>query len=446
MKCFHYMNDLYFESYEQFLKEIDAARTGMIYVDHTEIKQDSRILDLDKTKSLPNGRWDVEWGKINFECFFHKKMSTKLYVFLNGAISGEGVTAPMFRRWSYYKFVDGNIINISDPMYRMYDQLKLGWYYGNEVFDLRKKVADFVLAIAAKINIMQDDIIFVGSSGGGCAAIGCASYIRGANSIAINPQIILSEYAYSAQFKKITGIDLTRKDRWNRNNTIYYLQNNIYNTHVLFVNVRSMIDMQQVKNICDCMGIRVKYGLNIFSNLVIWLYDADMMPYISPHSLQENYCIWFMMEFLISHKDNIKRLNEYDSLFRLINEFYYDRRKSEKECRSKMPDIEFLWQCDHMDRKVAIFGLGDYAESLNCELLNIEGRNYYNIQHAIDNDLGKQKMFYGLPVIHPSDIIDWKKLYIIITSEKYCNEIKQQLEKLGLVYKNDFVTYQDLFK
>ena len=194
------------------------------------------------------------------------------------------------------------------------------------------------------------------------------------------------------------------------------------------------------------MGEIVKYGLNIFSNLVIWLYDADMTPYISPHSLQENYCIWFMLEFLVVNKGNIKKLNEYDSLFRLINEFYYDRRKSEKECRSRIPDLEFLWQCKRMDRKTVIFGLGNLAEALNGELLNIEGRNYYNIQFAIDNNLKDQEDFHGLPVIHPLDIKNWRELYTIISCEKYCDEIKHQLEKLGLVYKEDFVTYHDLFK
>lgn len=440
------MNNLYFESYEQFLRDIDLARFNMFHVDHTEIKQTAQMLDLDKVNIIPDGRWDVEWENVQFECFFHRKESKRLYVFLNGAVSEIGADIPMFRRWSYYKFVDGSVINISDPMYKMYDQLKLGWYYGNEVFDLRKKVAEFVLAVALKLDVKQDDIIFVGSSGGGCAAIGCASYIRGATSISINPQIILAEYEYSTQFTTITGIDLTKKDKWNRNNTMYYLHNNTSNVNFMFVNVRSKADMQQIKNICDGMGEIVKYGLNIFSNLVIWLYDADMTPYISPHSLQENYCIWFMLEFLVVNKGNIKKLNEYDSLFRLINEFYYDRRKSEKECRSRIPDLEFLWQCKRMDRKTVIFGLGNLAEALNGELLNIEGRNYYNIQFAIDNNLKDQEDFHGLPVIHPLDIKNWRELYTIISCEKYCDEIKHQLEKLGLVYKEDFVTYHDLFK
>ncbi len=446
MDFFHYMDDLYFESYEQLLREIDAARAEMVYVDHNEIKQEPQILDLDNIKSLPDGRWDVVWETVKFECFFHGKKSTKLYVFLNGAITGTGATVPMFRRWSYYKFVDGSVINISDPMYRMYDKLKLGWYYGSEEFDLRQIVADFVLAVAVKIGVKKEDILFVGSSGGGCAAIACASYIQGAGSITINPQMVLSEYGYSTQFTVITGIDLNRKDRWNRNNTIYYLQNNIANTHFLFVNVRSVVDMQQVKNICNSLGVRVKYGLNVFLNLVIWLYDADMTPYISPHSLQENYCIWFVLEFIATNKDRIEKIKEYDSLVRLINEFYYDRRKIEREWRGKIPNLDCLRWCEHLDREVAIFGLGEYAELLNRELLNIEESNYYNIQYAIDNYVKKDELYHGLQIKHPSEIEDWKKVYIIITSERYCNQIRCQLEELGLVYERDFVTYRDLFK
>ena len=34
----------------------------------------------------------------------------------------------VFSRWSYYKFLNGSMLNIADPMLELYPELKLGWY------------------------------------------------------------------------------------------------------------------------------------------------------------------------------------------------------------------------------------------------------------------------------------------------------------------------------
>lgn len=244
MNSFNYMKDIYFKSYEQFIQDVDMARNDMLKVNPNIISQDPIALELNTAEELPDGRLDIQYGGINWECFFHNNKKKALYVFLNGAISGEGASVPILKRWSYYKFINGSMLNISDPMYRMNDNLLLGWYYGNKEMDLQQKVADLVVKIAGIIGVEQRNIIFVGSSGGGYASIACASRICGAGSIAINPQIVLREWAYSAEFTKIMDIDLTKEDKWHRNNLIYHLQNHNANRYLLFVNIRSSRDMQ----------------------------------------------------------------------------------------------------------------------------------------------------------------------------------------------------------
>ena len=295
MDCFQYMKDIYFESFEQFTEEVDTARYNMLTVDADKVRQTPITIDLNVTEKLPDGRLDIQYGDINFECFFHYKETKVLYVFLNGAITGPGASVPMFARWSYYKLINGSMLNISDPMYRMNDKLKLGWYYGNREIDLQQRVADMVVKIAGVIGVEHHNIIFVGSSGGGYASIACASRIHGAVSIAINPQIVLQEWGYSTEFSKITGIDLACDDKWHRNNLIYYLQNHKDNRYLLFVNLRSKMDMQQVSNICHALNKRVQYGLNILDNVIIWLYDADLAPWTGYHNVQENYCMFFYL-------------------------------------------------------------------------------------------------------------------------------------------------------
>ncbi len=445
MECFKYMKDIYFESFDQFIKDVDRAREDMVETD-LRISQIPYIIDTKAIEELPDGRWNMWYEDVEFECFFQRKESDVLYVFLNGAITGEDSSLPMFGRWTYYKFMDGSILNISDPMYRIYDKLKLGWYYGNKETNLQKILADFVLNIAGIIGVKQSNIIFFGSSGGGYASIACASYIPDAKSIAINPQIILQEYGYSREYTEVTGIRLSGKDKWHRNNLIYFLQKRKHNRYLLFVNLRCKSDMQQVKNICSALDIKVKYGLNIFDNLIIWLYDADVMPWIDAHCVQENYILCFLFEFLIRHCDNLQEINLYDSWFRLVNEFYYEEKRIEKYWHGKMPDIGTLEQLKHMNRKIVIFGLGGYADLLNRELFHIEQQNYYHIQYVIDNDEDRKGMYYGLEIKHPSEIRNWKELYVVITSKRYHLQIRHQLETMGLEYRKDFILYKDLYQ
>lgn len=167
MDCFHYMKDIYFDSFEQFKEDIDAARNEMLKVEGNKIHQNPININLKTAETLPDGRLDIQYEGTNFECFFQYKETKTLYVFLNGAITGEGATVPMFARWSYYKFMNGSMLNISDPMYRMNDKLKLGWYYGTEEIDLQQRLSNMVMQIAGMIGVEKNNIIFVGSSGGG---------------------------------------------------------------------------------------------------------------------------------------------------------------------------------------------------------------------------------------------------------------------------------------
>lgn len=442
--CFRYMKDIYFESFEQFKEDVDAARADMLKADTDMIRQMPVSIDLNTAGELPDGRLDIQYEGINFECFFHYKAAQTLYVFLNGAITGKGATVPMFARWSYYEFMNGSCLNISDPMYRMYDGLKLGWYYGSEETDLQQKLAEMVTRIAEMIGVEKSNIIFAGSSGGGYASIVCASRIPGAKSIAVNPQIVLREWHYSTKFAEITGIDLTCDDKQHRNNPLYYLQNHKDNRYLLFVNVRSKLDMQQISNICHVMDKRVKYGLNVFDNIVIWLYDADLTPWIDYHDVQENYCLCFLFEFIMNSLP--EKLKQYDSFFGLINEFYYDMKKKERYWRGKIPSIDRLMHIQSIDRKIAIFGTGKYADTLNGELFHIEGENHYHIQCVIDNDTERNGTYHGLPIIHPAEIENWAELYIMITSSRFHAQIRQQLEENGLTYEKDFINYMDLYQ
>lgn len=193
------------------------------------------------------------------------------------------------------------------------------------------------------------------------------------------------------------------------------------------------------------MNKSLKYGLNIWDNVIIWTYDADLKPWMTYHNVQENYCLWFLFELIIN--SSLEELKEYDlSLFTLINEFYYDAKKSEKYWRGKIPSIDRLMLLRAMHRGIAIFGMGEYAELLNRELFRIEEQNHYHIQYVIDNDTRRKGTWHGLPIKHPSEINDWSNLFIIIVSSRFHVQIRRQLEAEGLVYEHDFILYKDLYQ
>ena len=61
----------------------------------------------------------------------------------------------------------------------------------------------------------------------------------------------------------------------------------------------------------------------------------------------------------------------------------------------------------------------------------------------IDNDLGKNGMFLnGIEIIHPSHIMNWQELFVILALDNYIS-VKRQLEKIGLKEKVDFAWYRD---
>lgn len=446
MQFFHHLEKIYLNSFEQFSIDIDASRKQMLQVDYNLINNIPENIDLESNNNLPQGRFYTILEKVKFECFFHYKQGKPLYVVLNGARKFDVGHTVIFSRWSYYKFMNGSMLNIADPMLDLYPNLRLGWYYGSKEINFRKLIAELVSKIAEIYSIRNSDIIFVGSSGGGAAIIECASYIKGAKAVAINPQIVLSEYGYANEFTKITGNDLQKDEKWHRHNAIFHLQNNLDTTFILIVNLRSYADIMQLQNICKAKGIRVKYGLNIYDNLIIWIYDGDAGTYTPPHDVQEYYCIWFFIEQLVENTEYKEYLEKNESLYRLVNEFWHEHYSTERKWKNRICCVEKV--LDAIGRKsiTAIFGIGRKAIYLAKGFLDISQNNYFHIRYALDNDMKKKgSVFQGIPVNHPSDIDNWDEIYVIITSDLYDKEIQTQLEQLGLKYGKDFVSYKDLW-
>lgn len=438
MSFFEYMDNIYLEDYEQFLKEIDSKRSELYRVDSALIQQKpEKVADLNEFQ-LRTGRFDVKIGGEELECFFYLKKAPTLYVLFSGSLTKEA--PPEFNRWSYYPWLNGSVLSISDPMYNRFEDLKLGWYYGTEQESFRIKIVELVEKVAGKLNLSNKEIVFFSSSGGASAAIECAALLPGAIGMVINPQLVLKEWPWVSDFEKITGIDLSEDKKWHRNNVIWHVKNCTNSRYIILINIRNAVDMQQAINLCKQLNITLKYGMNIFEHYIIWLYDAEGGASIASHNMQEFRELIFVLEYI---KDNFDCITgtEFGGVSRLINEFWrahWEQRKQISANRSL--------NISKYGKKVVVFGTGSFLERLSKERFYIASYNYYGISLAIDNNKMKAGQLWEgtIPIVHVSEVTDWEELFVIITTDAYYKEITEQLENLGLLYGINFVLWRDL--
>lgn len=89
-------------------------------------------------------------------------------------------------------------------------------------------------------------------------------------------------------------------------------------------------------------------------------------------------------------------------------------------------------------RKAVFWGAGRRAWRF------LDEHQELNIAFCIDNDNSKDGSdLKGIPVVHPSHIEEWKKLFVIITTVAN-KEIVSQLKGLGLQYGTDYVYATDI--
>jgi Capsule polysaccharide export protein len=90
-----------------------------------------------------------------------------------------------------------------------------------------------------------------------------------------------------------------------------------------------------------------------------------------------------------------------------------------------------------MKKKLAIWGTGNVCAQVmgSCPwLVPVK---------LIDNNLEKSGMFLqGIEIIHPSKIMDWQDLFVVLAMDNYIG-VKRQLEEKGLVEKENFVWYRE---
>jgi len=301
------------------VSKLERFRSERIYnYDKNYLAETDKIIDIDNIKELPNGRFKCFYKGIRFDFCFNYVKGAPLYVVLNGSRTGE---YPEFKRWDWYHSFNGSMLNIADPSLNINPKLHLGWYYGTTEENYRQLVVEIVTKIAVFLKIKHNNIIFYGSSGGGAAALHCAGLLEGSTAVVINPQIYLNLYHYAAEFQKITGINLSQKDKWHRNDGSYYILNSPKSQFLIVENIQSEDDRIQFFELEKNMNKKFRYGINRFNNIGVWLYDAKPKN-IPMHNAQEDQILYQSIDLLAKSLQTDDDWEDKKDIYMVITELW----------------------------------------------------------------------------------------------------------------------------
>lgn len=185
--------------------EIDAAESrraslGVWREGGDRTLRDARLLPIvdDVSQSFVAPIEDVVLGKqegpFAIPVAFSPAPGDILTVMFHGALDRTKTQLPLFQRLRFQKTLAvGPVLSIADPTLDLAPDLRLAWYLGSESVDVHLAIARLVDAIAVRTGVSE--IVMVGGSGGGFAALHVAAGVPDAHVVAINPQTDLQRYS-----------------------------------------------------------------------------------------------------------------------------------------------------------------------------------------------------------------------------------------------------------
>lgn len=175
------------------MNDFSALRDTSFYkcshTDHTDIESFA-------TAGLADGIHTVWGGIYPIDFMLTLKPGRPLVVYFNGAVPRDKYpTLPVLLGANMMTGFDASSIVISDAALHADPNLSLGWHAGTQGFDLPAAIRKVVDIVAKQTRASR--LIFCGPSGGGFAAIECASHYPGSLCYVWNPQTDILQYSQS---------------------------------------------------------------------------------------------------------------------------------------------------------------------------------------------------------------------------------------------------------
>ncbi len=408
-----YENTYYKNNFHEFIKLVDTKRANAFNDDNSLLKDNSIIYDINNIDSLSEGRFSVICNNVEFECLLRKKKSDKLYVVLSAGVSSSSVSQPQFNRWTYGKQLDGNILNIADPMYRKFPNLLAGWYFGTKEENYLDYLVNIIKVISEKLLIKKEHITFLGSSSAGYASIYCGCHIAKSTVMVFNPQIAIPQHLnIGINLKNTLSLDFDIEDKYGRFDLCEKIKYALDTKFIFFENARSFEDVQQISHLADCLNFKFKYGINTISDkMIIWVYDAEGFL---PHNEQDYLQLLMLLQELF--KQDFTE-NWYKDISIYINELWHERFsvKHSKDIANK-----------RLARSIIELPISYYAKnfkavpSINIPELVIKAENNIWNQYLITKSLSPNTI-YKLNIKNSSVLSGSTDKFSIVIRDIYLN-------------------------
>lgn len=307
-------------------------------------------------------RYCVDSDGVPFECLFFPSDTKKLVVNLIGGAFKPGFY-PRFIRWKFYNYFKCNTLCIEDPMYMTHTEFRDAmWYYGTKEISYVDKLVIVIQAFMNKLNISSENVIFLGSSGGGTTAIHMANKISGSCCMAFNPQFCpaLWNKKTTEYFLNKVNVDLTENDIYGRHKILPIQKSSRY---FFAFNASSKLDSIQFNLALKELNIPLIYGISQHNNIVTWFHHSNG---INPHNCHPERLGFCLFDFF---NDELKRgidINSFNGISYIINEYlnYYhthckiisDYKKQIEEYKKPSPFIKlrllFLYKITFGRKKI----------------------------------------------------------------------------------------------
>lgn len=195
--------------------------------------------DLLSTKVAREGKVTFDGLEFPIACTPAQRPTENLLIKFHGAVNRKARTLPVFSQPNRALEPDWHQISIGDPLLYLYDNLWISWYCGDPDRDVQNSIIGLISEI--KDHLRCSIRVYLGSSGGGFAALWSSAHDPESIALALNPQTVLQNYNPEAVQKYVTQcwpeassirdigehrvIDVTDAYKKPPGNTVIYLQN-----------------------------------------------------------------------------------------------------------------------------------------------------------------------------------------------------------------------------
>ena len=403
----------------------------LLLVDRTWIEKRPIELEMGDISNFVNedfGRFIVKDNGTNFHCLFlnNKANSGKLIVSLGGGGRKKN-NYPCFYRWKYLNCFTGDYLAIDDPSYEKYKDIQhVCWYYGRDGSEYYLSISKIIESVLRSKRLKEKDLIFIGSSGGGSAAIKLANIFSGSTAIAFSPQ-----FKYCKWSEKITA--------WFKKQNINLMDTEIAGLNVDCLNLESKYFI--VENICSRRDFNTQYkyflekhkfsldvGISkITENVWLWNHKTEVIN-LDPHVANPERLEIILIQAILSGDLSLPFILGKCNLGWLFSELLSEKWRLKDSIAELNRDI-----CDD-NRFVSLEFLKNIVKSL-CE------KYQFLCNSAVDKDRPRIKVFIkDIPEINHYEISEINGvMWIRLIARRPCLDLKKKFEtfkngKNGIYY------------